>query len=413
MALNFPASPSVNQAYTSNNHSWIWNGVTWVTNNSNIYTTFPFDEFSGNGSTVTYSLSRSPIGNSAIVVTVSGVTQIPDGTSYNVSANQLTFSSPPPVGTNNIVVLYLGSYSLVSSATTINPISANTSSGPFNPILVNTSSSNATPYVANTFQFVSSNGYFATSGNVFVNGSLTVGGNVTFQNTTINNVTVNTTDQLVTTNTSTSISTTTGSIVAYGGIGIAGNVYVGGTITGTLANTGVTSGTYGGATNIPVLVVNAGGQIISASNVAVTTGTALTDDITTATVHYPLLTTSTSGSISIANTSSTKLTYVPSTGTLSATVMSSTSDRNLKENIKIIENALDVVNGIDGVRYNWKDSRLPSAGLIAQQVGIFMPELVIIDNKGNQSLNYNGIIGVLVEAIKELNSKVDKLEGKQ
>ena len=35
------------------------------------------------------------------------------------------------------------------------------------------------------------------------------------------------------------------------------------------------------------------------------------------------------------------------------------------------------------------------------------------DNKGNQSLNYNGIIGVLVEAIKELNSKVDKLEGKQ
>jgi len=173
MALNFPASPSVNQAYTSNNHSWIWNGVTWVTNNSNIYTTFPFDEFSGNGSTVTYSLSRSPIGNSAIVVTVSGVTQIPDGTSYNVSANQLTFSSPPPVGTNNIVVLYLGSYSLVSSALTINPISANTSSGPFNPILVNTSSSNATPYVANTFQFVSSNGYFATSGNVNFGGSIT------------------------------------------------------------------------------------------------------------------------------------------------------------------------------------------------------------------------------------------------
>jgi len=361
MALNFPASPSVNQVYTSNNHSWIWNGVTWVTNNSNIYTTFPFDEFSGNGSTVTYYLSRSPIGNSAIVVTVSGVTQIPDGTSYSVSSNQLTFSNPPPVGTNNIVVLYLGSYSLVSSATTINPISANTSSGPFNPILVNTSSSNATPYVANTFQFVSSNGYFATSGNVFVNGSLTVGG----------------------------------------------------TITGTLANTGVTSGTYGDSFNIPVLVVNAGGQITSASNVAVSVGTSLTDDTTTATVHYPLLTTSTSGSISIANTSSAKLTYVPSTGTLSATVMTSTSDANLKDNVSIIENALKIVNSIDGVRYNWKDSQLPSAGLIAQQVGILMPELVITDDKGNQSLNYNGVIGVLVQAIKELNSKIDKLQGKQ
>jgi hypothetical protein len=176
-----------------------------------------------------------------------------------------------------------------------------------------------------------------------------------------------------------------------------------------LATTGVSAGTYGGSTNIPVIVVNAEGQITSASNVSVTSGTTLTDDTSTATTHYPLLTTSTSGSISTANTSSSKLTYVPSTGTLSATVMTSTSDENLKENITTIQNALEIINGIDGVRFNWKDTHTPSVGLIAQQVGQYLPELVITDLRNNKSLNYNGIIGVLVEAIKEQQKQIDTL----
>jgi hypothetical protein len=101
---------------------------------------------------------------------------------------------------------------------------------------------------------------------------------------------------------------TTGALLQYNGSGIV-----------SIANTGVTSGNYGGSTQIPVLNIDAYGRVTSASNTSITSGTTLTDDTTTATTHYPLLTVSTSGSISIANTSSSKLTYVPSTGILSAT----------------------------------------------------------------------------------------------
>ena len=135
----------------------------------------------------------------------------------------------------------------------------------------------------------------------------------------------------------------------------------------------------------------------------------ITNEITSANTYYPILTTSNTGSISVANTSSSKLYYVPSTGTLSATVHASTSDERLKENITVIYNALDIVNGIDGVRFDWKDTHVPSAGLIAQQVGKFMPELVAVDDEGNKSLNYNGVIGVLVQAIKEQQKQIDAL----
>lgn len=139
------------------------------------------------------------------------------------------------------------------------------------------------------------------------------------------------------------------------------------------------------------------------------TGTTVASDTSSSTTYYPILTTATSGSISTVTTSSTKLTYVPSTGVLSATVMSSTSDERLKENITIINDALNIVNGIDGVRFDWKETKIPSAGLIAQQVGMFMPELINVDEEGNKSLNYNGIIGVLVQAIKEQQKQIDAL----
>ena len=207
-----------------------------------------------------------------------------------------------------------------------------------------------------------------------------------------------------------STTTSTGTMTIAGGLGVSGNVNIGGTITGTLAGTGVSAGTYGGATSIPVLVVNAGGQITSASNVSVTSGTTITNESSSGSTYYPILTTATSGTISAANTSSSGLSYVPSTGTLSATVHTSTSDRNLKENITVIDDALNIVKGIDGIRFNWKDNHLPSAGLLAQQVAQFLPELVMTDDKNNLSLNYNGVIGVLVQAIKELSAEVDQLK---
>jgi hypothetical protein len=67
---------------------------------------FPFDQFSGNGSTTAFTMSYAPASTTSIVVSISGVVQNPN--TYSVSGLTLTFSPAPPTGTNNIGVLYLG-----------------------------------------------------------------------------------------------------------------------------------------------------------------------------------------------------------------------------------------------------------------------------------------------------------------
>ena len=92
----------------------------------------------------------------------------------------------------------------------------------------------------------------------------------------------------------------------------------------------------------------------------------------------------------------------------------SPSDKKLKENIKPIENALDKVEKLNGVSFDWKDKGLVNIkedlGFIAQDVKEVLPELVRENEEGNLSLRHQGIIPVLLEAIKELSEKVKALE---
>jgi hypothetical protein len=51
-------------------------------------------------------------------------------------------------------------------------------------------------------------------------------------------------------------------------------------------------------------------------------------------------------------------------------------------------------------------------GVIAQEIEKIIPEVVFEDNDGKKSVAYGNIVGLLIEAIKELNQKVDRLENK-
>jgi hypothetical protein len=119
----------------------------------------------------------------------------------------------------------------------------------------------------------------------------------------------------------------------------------------------------------------------------------------------------TSGTWGTAYVASADLYFNPSSGTLYSVIFQSLSDANKKTNINNIDNALNIVENINGVTFDWKESGLPSAGLIAQDVEKYLPELVS-ENDGIKSLNYNGVIGVLVEAIKELSDRIKVLEAK-
>ena len=137
----------------------------------------------------------------------------------------------------------------------------------------------------------------------------------------------------------------------------------------------------------------------------------VSDDTTTNATRYPIFEDVTSGSSTSINVSSTKLTFNPSTGTLSATQFTSLSDANKKKNIRPIENAIDITKKLEGVRFDWKDNDAPSIGVIAQEVEKVLPELVI-ENDGIKSVSYGNIVGVLIEAIKEQQVRIEELEKK-
>jgi hypothetical protein len=92
----------------------------------------------------------------------------------------------------------------------------------------------------------------------------------------------------------------------------------------------------------------------------------------------------------------------------------SPSDISLKENIKPIESALDKVEKLQGVTFDWKEQDITNLkediGFIAQDVQKVLPELVRKNKNGKLSLRHQGIIPVLLEAIKELSDKVKELE---
>jgi hypothetical protein len=92
------------------------------------------------------------------------------------------------------------------------------------------------------------------------------------------------------------------------------------------------------------------------------------------------------------------------------TDFNSTSDCRCKDNITTVDDAYNKIGQIRGVNYNWKDSGKYTMGVVAQEVEEAFPELVTTDDDGYKSVNYNGLIGALIETVKCLQGKVEELE---
>lgn len=101
---------------------------------------------------------------------------------------------------------------------------------------------------------------------------------------------------------------------------------------------------------------------------------------------------------------------IVSTATISAPNFWLSSDINFKRDLKPIENALEKVNKITGYTYRFKDKVVRDAGLIAQEVKEILPEAVYQKDEHGMKLSPYATIALLVEAVKELSSKVTQLE---
>jgi hypothetical protein len=134
------------------------------------------------------------------------------------------------------------------------------------------------------------------------------------------------------------------------------------------------------------------------------------DDTATNSTFFPVFTSVTTGSIVGANTSSTKLTFNPSSGLLTSTDYNSSSDVTLKENFTQIVNPLDIISQLEGFGFSWKDTKEKSYGLSAQQVETVLPEIVRVRPDGTKGINYLNLIAFLVEGIKDLKEEVRQLK---
>ena len=106
------------------------------------------------------------------------------------------------------------------------------------------------------------------------------------------------------------------------------------------------------------------------------------------------------------------LTYVPDTGVLSAKEFNTLSDARYKADIESIEGAMDKLNNLRGVEYNWKSNGEASVGVIAQEVAAVYPQLTT-ETEERLSVNYNGLVGLLIQAVKELSAEVEELKSRK
>jgi len=165
----------------------------------------------------------------------------------------------------------------------------------------------------------------------------------------------------------------------------------------TLANSGVTAGTYLKVT------VDAKGRVTAGSSM--TSG-----DVTGALGFTPANKAGESftGSISVSGT-------ITATGDVTAF-----SDARLKTDMETVSDALDRVRKLRGVTFSRRDTGSRGIGLVAQELAPIVPEAVMTHDDGLMSVAYGNLVGLLIEAVKELAEHIDaqartiaKLEARQ
>jgi hypothetical protein len=192
------------------------------------------------------------------------------------------------------------------------------------------------------------------------------------------------------------------------------------------------------------------GQVLSTNSSGtlswITATVSVTDQTTSATTHYPLFTTASSGTISATQVSTTKVSYQPSTGVLTLggnqTASSRTtgtlvvtggvgisgalyvgadiysyasSDARLKENLSKIDDSLEKLLKISGYQYHWNkiaqemypERTMQDVGVIAQEVKEIVPSAVVEREDGYLAVRYDKLIPLLIEAVKALKEEIE------
>jgi hypothetical protein len=205
---------------------------------------------------------------------------------------------------------------------------------------------------------------------------------------------------------------TTGLTLTGGPITTSGTLTIGGTL--GIANGGTGGTSQAAAQSALGVPSNSGSGATGTWGISIS-GNAATATSATSAASATSATTATTATTANALNSSNSYSMVNLTASGSITAsgnVTAYSDAKLKTDMVQIRDALDKVGSLTGYTYTRKDTGHRETGLIAQDVQAVLPEAVA-DNDGTLSLAYGNLVGLLVEAIKELRAEVDELRGAQ
>ena len=402
MAINFPNSPTLNETYSYGQFTWQWNGVSWVSlgrvPSQNPGSTR--NEFTGDGTTTTFSLTYAPLNEDAAIVFVNTVLQ--PNAAYSLNGANLIFTTAP--ANNAPIDVYTiseaGPQGPQGPQGVFGPQGPSGPQGPQGPQGIQGESGgptgpqgpsgptgprgNPTTYDYYTGTGACTTFALSTTPNnangvlVFVDKVLQrnvdysiSGANVVFvvapeANSTVDAYTIE----------------GAGPQGPQGPSGPAGNT----TISGTTANT--------------ELLFNLNGNVRSTSNATFNLTSNLFSVSTTLTAN------ASNNNVTVGNNI-----YIA--GQVSCNNLVETSTVLVKENVIPITDALSIIESLSGVTYNRIGDNRREAGLLAEQVAPLAPELVQFDAEGNPvGIYYTKLTAYLIETIKELHSKIKRLENK-
>ena len=138
--------------------------------------------------------------------------------------------------------------------------------------------------------------------------------------------------------------------------------------------------------------------------------TAYVDEVESAT---GVLTMTTAAGVEIAGTANAAgyLLQLPTTGDARARAWVTYSSARHKTNVKTVKNPMDTVKSLRGVTYDWKGTGQADVGFIAEEVGAIVPEVVSFGQDGRaEGIDYGRLTSVLVEAMKQQQSEIEKLQ---
>jgi hypothetical protein len=295
-----------------------------------------------------------------------------------LGANTITcgvITAPTSTNTINGLVINAGALSGVTTLNTITIGSTGNVSG------MGTLSCGAitAPTTTNTI-----NGLIISGGNVSGMGTLSCGA-ITAPTTTntINNLVINAGALSGVTTLNTITIGSTGNVSSMGTLSCG--AITAPTTTNTINNLVINAGALSGVTTLNTITIGSTGNVSGMGTLGC-------------------------GLISAPTTTNTINGLLINAGTCTGVDFIATSDQRTKTDIMTISNALDIVKELRGVYFTRIGQTKQTVGVIAQEVEAVLPEVVHTDSEGLKSVSYGNMVGVLIEAVKTLSERLEKIQ---